>query len=120
MRTIFLLTALLLAACARPSSDPPDVDLPATLPPLARTLSAGERNVLAIDARGRIFGWGDNQHVRNGNVMLADGSVQSYSRGSLQTALANTGDTGHSTAQGTWVNASGNTAGTGVNRMQFP
>ncbi len=68
MRTIFLLTALLLAACARPSSDPPDVDLPATLPPLARTLSAGERNVLAIDARGRIFGWGDNQH---GEIGLA-------------------------------------------------
>lgn len=60
-------------------------------------------------------GWNDANHVKQGNVGLADGSVQGFSASALRTALNNTGDTSH-----------GNTAvipgsqGPGVNRLQFP
>jgi prepilin-type N-terminal cleavage/methylation domain-containing protein len=39
-------------------------------------------------------GWMDNQHQKQGNVGLADGSVQQFSRSKLQEALKNSGDTG--------------------------
>ena len=39
-------------------------------------------------------GWLDNMHSKQGNVGLADGSVQQYSRFTLQQALMNTGDIG--------------------------
>jgi prepilin-type N-terminal cleavage/methylation domain-containing protein/prepilin-type processing-associated H-X9-DG protein len=57
--------------------------------------------------------WADNQHSKQGNVLMADGSVQSFSKSSLQNGLQNTGDQSHSTAQ------NGFAAGA-VNRLQFP
>lgn len=63
-------------------------------------------------------GWGDNQHQKQGNVAMADGSAQGFSRSALQTAAQNSGDTTRTTV-GTFVQA--NTAtGTGANRLQFP
>jgi prepilin-type processing-associated H-X9-DG protein len=64
----------------------------------------GTNNVLAA--------WTDSsQHQKQGNVGLADGSVQGYSISGLKNAAANTGDTYH-TATGTLP--------AGVNRLLFP
>ena len=51
-----------------------------------------------------------SQHQQQGNVGLADGSVQGYSRSALQTALNNSGDTFHAGVNG--ING-------GENRLQF-
>jgi prepilin-type N-terminal cleavage/methylation domain-containing protein/prepilin-type processing-associated H-X9-DG protein len=62
--------------------------------------------------------WADNQHSKQGNVGLADGSVQSFSKSALQAALQNTGDQGR-TQVGTFAQVPSAT-GTGCNRLQFP
>jgi prepilin-type N-terminal cleavage/methylation domain-containing protein/prepilin-type processing-associated H-X9-DG protein len=59
-----------------------------------------------------------NQHDKQGNVGLADGSVQGWSRSKFQDALRNTGDTGRSTTG--WTMAAGASAGSGCNRLQLP
>jgi prepilin-type N-terminal cleavage/methylation domain-containing protein/prepilin-type processing-associated H-X9-DG protein len=64
-------------------------------------------------------GWLDNMHSKQGNVGLADGSVQQMSRSALQTGLRNTSDTGGTGFGGTWANPVG-CSGANVNRMQFP
>ena len=64
------------------------------------------------------FAFMNNQHSLQGNVGLADGSVQGYSRSGLQNALMNTGDTGRS--PGVFRPATGSSAGSGCNRIQFP
>ena len=64
------------------------------------------------------IGWADNQHSKQGNVALADGSVQGFSTSALRGALNNTGDTGR--AAGAFTRNGGNAAGVGVNRLQFP
>ena len=58
------------------------------------------------------------QHDQQGNVALADGSVECFSRSQLQDALKRTGDTGRS--PGRFLPATGVTAGAGCNRIQFP
>jgi prepilin-type processing-associated H-X9-DG protein len=63
-------------------------------------------------------GWLDTMHSSQGNVGLADGSVQQFSRTRLQEALRNSGDNGGATTpkfalpQGC--------SGQDVNRIQFP
>jgi prepilin-type N-terminal cleavage/methylation domain-containing protein/prepilin-type processing-associated H-X9-DG protein len=58
--------------------------------------------------------WCDSsQHQKQGNVGLADGSVQGFSRSALQNALNNSNDPTH-TGGGT-----GNNAPNGANRLQF-
>jgi prepilin-type N-terminal cleavage/methylation domain-containing protein len=52
--------------------------------------------------------WGDNQHQKQGNIGLADGSAQQVTISKLREALRNTGDT---TAA---------TGGSGPNRLVFP
>jgi len=64
-------------------------------------------------------GWLNTMHASQGNVGLADGSVQQFSRSSLQTALRNSGDGGGGGAGATFPNPQGCT-GAGVNRIQFP
>ncbi len=39
-------------------------------------------------------GWMDNMHAKQGNVGMADGSVQGWSRSRLQEGLKDSGDTG--------------------------
>jgi prepilin-type processing-associated H-X9-DG protein len=56
-------------------------------------------------------------HSLQGNVGLADGSVQGFGRSSLQNALKNTGDMGRTT---TFTMGTGAIAGVGCNRLQFP
>jgi len=58
------------------------------------------------------------QHDQQGNVALADGSVECFSRSQLQDALKKTGDTGRS--PGTFLPATGTTMGPGCNRIQLP
>jgi prepilin-type N-terminal cleavage/methylation domain-containing protein len=60
----------------------------------------------------------DTMHSKEGNVCLADGSVEFFSRSGLQDALRNSGDSGRSA--GTFVQAAGVTGGVGCNRIQLP
>jgi prepilin-type N-terminal cleavage/methylation domain-containing protein/prepilin-type processing-associated H-X9-DG protein len=64
-------------------------------------------------------GWMDNMHSKQGNVGLADGSVQQFSRSKLQDALRNTSDAGNN-ANPVFNLATGSTLSAGVNRVQFP
>ena len=63
--------------------------------------------------------WMDNMHQKQGNVGLADGSVQGFSRSKLQEGLKNTGDTGNTTPTSQTAGGQNPTAA-GVNRLQFP
>jgi len=59
-----------------------------------------------------------NQHDKQGNIGLGDGSVQGWSRSRFQDAIKNTGDTGR--APGSFLPATGATMGAGCNRIQLP
>jgi prepilin-type N-terminal cleavage/methylation domain-containing protein/prepilin-type processing-associated H-X9-DG protein len=59
-----------------------------------------------------------NQHDQQGNIALADGSVQCFSRSRLQDALKKSGDTAR--AAGVFKAATGVTGGPGLNRIQLP
>ena len=59
-----------------------------------------------------------NQHDKEGNIGLADGSVECFKRSQIQDALKRSGDTGRT--PGTFLPATGATAGPGCNRIQFP
>ena len=65
-------------------------------------------------ANNALTGWLDNMHQKQGNVGLADGSVQQLSRSKLQEGLKNSGDGGGSGGNGQWANKNG------ANRIQFP
>lgn len=68
-----------------------------------------------------LVGWLDNMHSRQGNVGLADGSVQQYSRSRLQEALRNSGDGGQAGGANGFVAAAGHTPANPLfNRLQFP
>jgi prepilin-type N-terminal cleavage/methylation domain-containing protein/prepilin-type processing-associated H-X9-DG protein len=66
-----------------------------------------------------LVGWLDNMHSQQGNVGLADGSVQQMSRSRLQEGLRNSGDGGQTGTGGQWIVAPGHQPN-GVNRLQFP
>ena len=61
----------------------------------------------------------DNQHSKQGNIGLADGSCQGWTRSRLQDGLRGSGDSSHSTPPA-FVNATGVVGGTGLNRIQLP
>ncbi len=63
--------------------------------------------------------WLDTMHSKQGNVGLADGSVQQFSRSRLQEALRNSGDNGGG-GSGPAFTVPNGTTGAGVNRIQFP
>jgi prepilin-type N-terminal cleavage/methylation domain-containing protein/prepilin-type processing-associated H-X9-DG protein len=63
-------------------------------------------------------GWMDNMHSKQGNVGLADGSVQQMSRSKMQEGLRNSSDAGN--APGVFNMAPGVLQAAGVNRVQFP
>ena len=67
-----------------------------------------------------LVGWLDNMHSKQGNVGLADGSVQQFSRSRLQEGLRNSGDTGQPTGA-PWQAAPGHLpANPLINRLQLP
>jgi len=57
--------------------------------------------------------WADNQHSKNGNVLIVDGSAQQWSSAAFASAMSSSGDPGGYQAQGSF-------AGGGSNRCQFP
>jgi prepilin-type N-terminal cleavage/methylation domain-containing protein/prepilin-type processing-associated H-X9-DG protein len=63
-------------------------------------------------------GWMDNMHSKQGNVGLADGSVQQMSRSKMQEGLRNSSDAGNAAAG--FNLAAGSLQAPGVNRVQFP
>ncbi len=67
-------------------------------------------------------GWLDNMHSKQGNVGLADGSVQQMSRSKLQEGLRNSSDSGNASAATAATPCQGIAGGGGqnVNRLQFP
>ena len=68
-------------------------------------------------ANNLAVGWMDTMHAKNGNVGMADGSVEFFSRSNLQNALKSSGDLGR--AAGNFAAASG-CSPAGVNRIQLP
>ena len=60
----------------------------------------------------------DNQHDKQGNIGLGDGSVQGWSRSRFQEALKNTGDTGR--APGVFPLATGAAGGRAATASSFP
>ena len=85
---------------------------------------SGVANVTPFISGGTNFtagegpGYMDNTHSKQGNVGMADGSVQGFSRSRLQSALQNSGDMGRT--PGLFNLALGSSQGTGCNRIQFP
>ena len=70
----------------------------------AKWMALGTNNVTAA--------WTDSsQHQKQGNIGMADGSVQGFSINALKQAAANTGDTSHTGAP---------TGAQGANRLGFP
>ena len=57
-------------------------------------------------------------HSLQGNIGLADGSVQGWTRSRLQDGLRGSGDSGRTA--GVFQSSPGSTLGTGCNRVQFP
>jgi prepilin-type N-terminal cleavage/methylation domain-containing protein/prepilin-type processing-associated H-X9-DG protein len=60
----------------------------------------------------------DTMHAKQGNVGMADGSVEYFSRTELQDALRNSGDKGRMPAP--FLQAAGVIGGVGCNRIQLP
>ena len=61
--------------------------------------------------------WSDRMHQGQGNLGLADGSVQAVSSSKLREQLAQTGDSAHATTP--FIQAPGSVGG-GLNRFQYP
>jgi prepilin-type N-terminal cleavage/methylation domain-containing protein/prepilin-type processing-associated H-X9-DG protein len=64
------------------------------------------------------IGWQASNHYQQGNVLLADGSVQNLTTAQFRSSLNNSGDRGGRLA-GVFSLATGS-LGPGVNRLQFP
>jgi prepilin-type N-terminal cleavage/methylation domain-containing protein/prepilin-type processing-associated H-X9-DG protein len=62
--------------------------------------------------------WLNNMHAQRGNVGMADGSVEWFSRSELQDALRVSGDPGRTAGQ--FVRPAGVTGGSGCNQIQLP
>ena len=96
-----------------------DHNLGAGNPPITPYCAANGSAANACQVLGTNFttpnnltGWMDNMHSKQGNVGLADGSVQQFSRSRLQEALRNSGDTGQAQGPGAFL--------AGANRIQLP
>lgn len=63
-------------------------------------------------ANNNLVGWMENMHSKQGNVGMADGSVECFSRSNLQDALKISGDTARSAGPGSFP--------AGANRIQLP
>lgn len=66
----------------------------------------------ALGTNNNLVAWADNQHQKNGNIGLADGSVQQLSTMKFRDALRNSGDSDHDPVAGFTTR--------GANRLQFP
>ncbi len=107
-------------------------------PPLSGTqiYGDGKGKNISLGANGTAatwIGWADTMHSKQGNVLMADASVQQFSRSGLQDGAKNSGDvTAHTaiaayggaaafvTAASATVSATGNIGPANINRLQFP
>ena len=103
-----------------------DHNVGGNLNPPTIAYQSGVANVTPFISGGTNFtagqgpGFMDNMHSKQGNVGMADGSVQGWSRSRLQDALKNSGDTFHTHTTGGFALGTGSTAGQGINCLQFP
>jgi prepilin-type processing-associated H-X9-DG protein len=101
------------------SGNPPTAAFqPGTPTPGAFAVSLGTNFPTGQPGDTRV-GWMDNMHSKQGNVGLADGSVQQFSRSRLHEGLRNSGDGGGQT-QPRFAAAPGGHLPEGVNRLQLP
>jgi prepilin-type processing-associated H-X9-DG protein len=98
------------------SGNPPTVAFQATTANQNYHVSLGTN--FTTTTAPNLVGWMDNMHQKQGNVGLADGSVQQFSKSRLQEALKNTGDTGQPGAN--FPVAPGGHQPQGYNRIQLP
>jgi prepilin-type N-terminal cleavage/methylation domain-containing protein/prepilin-type processing-associated H-X9-DG protein len=89
-------------------------------PPATPFLAAlgSVRAFVSLGTNAPNVGWMANMHSKQGNVGMADGSVEYFSRSRLQDALKSSGDSIRAT-EATFVLAQGS-IGTGANRIQLP
>jgi hypothetical protein len=66
------------------------------------------------------MGWVDNLHSKQGNVGIADGSVQQLTRTKLQDQCKNSGDPGVTPPAGQVFPVAANCSPVNFNRIQFP
>ena len=92
------------------NGNPPSTALPTFFQSLGTNFTAANS--------ATTVGWMDNMHSKQGNVGLADGSVQAFSRSRLQEGLKNSGDTGNNSPGN--FNLSGGNGPKDVNRIQLP
>jgi hypothetical protein len=59
----------------------------------AARLASSTGNLTVTNKATALAAWGDNQHQKQGNIGLSDGSAQQVTIAKLREALANTGDT---------------------------
>jgi len=85
--------------------------------PFGSTTTQKSLGTNGVSTSTTAHGYLDNMHQKMGNVGLADGSVQGFSRSKLLEGLKNSGDSG--TAAGKYAAATGG-GNPGVNRLQFP
>ena len=81
--------------------------------PVNQFISAGTNSAWTANS----IGWQDNNHSKQGNVGLSDGSVQGFSTSKFREGLNNSSDVGRTA--GSFANA-GDSKGTGNNRLQMP
>lgn len=80
--------------------------------PFQAAVTANQAPFQALGTNNVNVGWMDNMHMKQGNVLMGDGSVQGFSRSRLQEALRNSGDPYHAAGPGSMP--------AGHNRLQFP
>ena len=98
------------------SGNPPTIAYQSGVPSTQFAISLGTN----FPNNNTAVGWLDNMHSKQGNVGLADGSVQQFSRSRLQEGLRNSGDGGQARSAG-WNVAPGHLPADPLyNRLQFP
>jgi prepilin-type N-terminal cleavage/methylation domain-containing protein/prepilin-type processing-associated H-X9-DG protein len=97
------------------NANPPTTPFQAAVTTVQRAFVCLGTNVTSATAGPSFM---DNMHSKQGNVGLADGSVQGWGRSRLIDGMKGSGDSGRTIAA-PWVMASG-VSGTGANRIQLP
>lgn len=100
------------------NGNPPTTGYLWNLPTASGT--AGNFSLGTNFVNGQGPGWMDNMHSKQGNVGLADGSVQQLSRSKVQEGLRNTSDAGQGATTPAFNLPTGSSQAVGVNRVQFP
>ena len=90
------------------------------VPPATSSQQANMALGTNFPANNTLLGWMDNMHQKQGNVGLADGSVQQFSRSRLQDGAKNSGDVGGNNNGNFVVISGGGPAQPLLNRIEIP